>query len=116
MVPTRGDFHSLTREVAGRIFICNVYVMEATVQTKLTLRLEKSLIDQAKAWADEKRVSLSHVVAMIFQRLTAGELTEEELHPFLKKIIGVAKGKRSRPMTDGEARKTYFDHLEEKYK
>ena len=86
------------------------------MQTKLTLRLEKSLIDQAKAWADEKQLSLSHVVAMIFQRLTATEPRKEELHPFMKKIIGVGKKKVPAPLTDKEAKEAYYNYLEEKYK
>jgi hypothetical protein len=86
------------------------------MQTKLTLRLEKSLIDQAKAWADEKQLSLSHVVAMLFQRLTAMEPKKEELHPFMKKIIGVAKKKGSASITDKDANEAYYNYLEEKYK
>ena len=85
------------------------------MQTKLTLRLEKSLIDQAKAWADEKQISLSHVVAMIFQRLTTAESKKEELHPFMQQIIGIAKKKGSVPTTDKEAKEAYYHHLEEKY-
>ena len=86
------------------------------MQTKLTLRLEKSLIDQAKAWADEKRLSLSHVVAMIFQRLTTGEHKKENLHPFMQKIIGIARKKGSKQPTDKDAKEMYYSYLEEKYK
>ena len=85
------------------------------MQTKLTLRLEKSLIDQAKAWADEKHLSLSHVVAMIFQHLTSSEPDHEELHPFMQKIIGIARKKGSKVPSDKEARESYYRHIEEKY-
>jgi len=86
------------------------------MQTKLTLRLEKSLIDQAKAWADERRISLSHVVAMIFQRITTTERRKEELHPFMQKIIGIARKKGSNSPTDKEIKEEYYSHLEGKYK
>ncbi len=86
------------------------------MQTKLTLRLEKSLIDQAKAWADEKRISLSHVVAMIFQRITTPEQRKEELHPFMQKIIGIARRKGTNSLTDSELKEEYYSYLEEKYK
>ena len=86
------------------------------MQTKLTLRLEKSLIDQAKAWADEKGVSLSHVVSMFFQRITTGERRKEELHPFMQKIIGIARKKGSDSLSDAELKEEYHTYLEEKYK
>lgn len=85
------------------------------MQTKLTLRLEKSLIDQAKAWADEKRISLSHLVAMIFQRLTTGEQKKEKLHPFMQKIIGIARKRGSRFPSDKEVKELYYSYLEDKY-
>lgn len=85
------------------------------MQTKLTLRLEKSLIDQAKAWADEKHLSLSHVVAMLFQHLTDTVPKKEKLHPFMKEIIGVARKRGSAPLTDKEAKETYYNYLEDKY-
>ena len=86
------------------------------MQTKLTLRLEKSLIDQAKVWADEKSISLSHVVAMLFQRITTREQRKEELHPFMQKIIGIARKKGTGSLTDSELKEEYYSYLEEKYK
>ena len=37
--------------------------------TKLTLRLEKDVIEDAKSWADENQVSLSQLVSMLFKSL-----------------------------------------------
>ena len=86
------------------------------MQTKLTLRLEKSLIDQAKVWADEKKLSLSHIVSMIFQHLTTKDQRKEELHPFMQKIIGIARKKGSNSPTDKEIKEEYFSYLEKKFK
>jgi hypothetical protein len=40
------------------------------MQTKLTLPLEKSLFERATFWADEKHISLSQALTMLFQRLS----------------------------------------------
>ena len=66
------------------------------MNTKLTLSLEKELIEQAKKFAREQNRSLSEIVANYFKALTReNTLTssekEEELSPRLKSLKGSFK-------------------------
>jgi len=77
------------------------------MQKKLTLRLEDSLIQQAKCYAKEHDKSLSQVVADYFQILT--QQTERPvISPVTKSLIGVLDS------SDIDQR-DYKKHLEEKY-
>ena len=83
------------------------YVIGAGMQTKLTLRLEESLIQQAKNYAREHDKSLSQVVADYFQILTQ-QSKKTETSPITKSLIGVIDAGN----IDEE---DYKKHLEEKY-
>ena len=77
------------------------------MQTKLTLRLEESLIQQAKRYAKQHDKSLSQVVSDYFKALTRkGE--EVEAPPITRSLIGVLEG--SHVEVDD-----YKKHLEKKY-
>jgi plasmid stability protein len=75
------------------------------MQSKLTLRLDESLIKQAKIYAKQHDKSLSQVVADYFQLLTKG-LESPEPPQITKSLIGVIKD------VDED---DYKRHLEEKY-
>ena len=75
------------------------------MQTKLTLRLEDSVIEQAKSYAKEHDKSLSQVVADYFQILTQ-QPEKPVISPVTKSLIGVLSG---------IDQKDYKKHLEEKY-
>ena len=75
------------------------------MQNKLTLRLDESLIKQAKIYAKQHDKSLSQVVADYFQLLTKG-VESPETPSITQSLIGVIKG------VDEE---DYKRHLEEKY-
>jgi replicative DNA helicase len=77
------------------------------MQTKLTLRLEESLIQQAKSYAKEHDKSLSQVVADYFQILTQ-QTNKPVVSPITKSLIGVID-------SSGIDKKYYKKHLEEKY-
>ena len=77
------------------------------MQTKLTLRLEDSLIQQAKGYAKKHDKSLSQVVADYFQILT--QQTEKPIiSPVTKSLIGVLD-------SSDIDQKDYKKYLEEKY-
>jgi Family of unknown function (DUF6364) len=84
------------------------------MQTKLTLRLEDALIVRAKAWADQRGVSLSEAVATLFEQLAAPPASA--LSPWTRKLVGVARGGNKRPLTDEAVRRAHLDHLEEKHR
>jgi len=77
------------------------------MQTKLTLRLEDSLIQQAKGYAKEHDKSLSQLVADYFQILTQ-QAEKPIISPVTKSLIGVLNS------SDIDL-KDYKKHLEEKY-
>ena len=77
------------------------------MQTKLTLRLEDSLIQQAKSYAKQHNKSLSQVVADYFQILTQ-QSKKPVTSPITKSLIGVLDASNF-------AEKDYKKHLEEKY-
>ncbi len=83
---------------------------------KLTLRLEKNVIEDAKDWADENQISLSKVVSMVFKSLGRKRAQVADLTPWTRKLLGVAKEKGRKPPTDREMKEAYIDYLEEKYK
>ncbi|MEJ2612762.1 MAG: DUF6364 family protein [Candidatus Thiodiazotropha sp.] len=83
----------------------NKYVIGVAMQSKLTLRLDETLIQQAKIYAKQHDKSLSQVVADYFHLLTKG--TESlEPPPITQSLIGVIKD------VDED---DYKRHLEEKY-
>jgi len=63
------------------------------MNTKLTLTLEKEIIDQAKKYASVKGRSLSEMVENYFKYLTEFKPEEkiEKLSPRIKKLRGVMK-------------------------
>ncbi len=77
------------------------------MQTKLTLRLEDSLIQQAKDYAKQHDKSLSQVVADYFQMLTQ-ESGKSGISPITKSLIGILD---SNNIDEND----YKKHLEEKY-
>jgi hypothetical protein len=77
------------------------------MQTKLTLRLEDSLIHNAKDYAKQHEKSLSQLVADYFQILTQ-QSKDVEIPPITQSLIGVLNDSH----IDEE---DYKKHLEEKY-
>jgi hypothetical protein len=77
------------------------------MQSKLTLRLEESLIERAKIYAKQQDKSLSQVVADYFIMLTK-EVESSESPPITQSLTGVIKDK-------GVDIDDYKRHLLEKY-
>jgi len=81
--------------------------MGGLMQTKLTLRLENELIQQAKIYAKQHDKSLSQVVSDYFQMLTL-QSKKTESSPITQSLIGVLDAS---DLDEGE----YKKHLEERY-
>lgn len=63
------------------------------MQTKLTLRLEDHLIDQAKSYAAQAGKSVSQVVADYFRMLTSEKIKPvSPTAPITKSLRGVLRG------------------------
>ncbi len=78
--------------------------------TKLTLRMDETLIEQAKREAERRGKSLSRLVADYFERLERlrGE-DDNDLPPITRRLRGIAAGSE---LTEEDYRR----HLEEKHR
>lgn len=61
------------------------------MNTKLTLSLEKEVIERAKSFAKETGRSLSELVENYFESLTQKSEIPDDIHPNVKKLIGRIK-------------------------
>lgn len=59
--------------------------------TKLTLTVEKSIIEKAKIYARQTGRSLSELIENYLENLIQENRDKEELSPRLKKIVGSVK-------------------------
>ena len=80
------------------------------MQTKLTLRIEDTLIKQAKSYAKKSGKSLSKIVADYFTLLNKNEILEHdsELTPLVRSLKGIL-GSSQASIED------YKRYLEDKY-
>ena len=58
------------------------------MNTKLTLSLEKNVIEDAKSYAKKTGRSLSELVESYFKNLTEKSEIPNDIHPNVKKLIG----------------------------
>ena len=59
--------------------------------TKLTLTVEKDVIERAKSYAKRTGRSLSDLIEKYLENITQEEKSDKELSPRLKKIVGSVK-------------------------
>ncbi|SMG50041.1 hypothetical protein SAMN05661096_03626 [Marivirga sericea] len=83
-----------------------------TMDTKLTLKLNQKIIEKAKEYASNKKMSLSRLIEAYLQSLTTENNTSEfEISPFVKSISSGTE-----IPSDLDHKKVYSDYLMEKYK
>ena len=78
------------------------------MNTKLTLNIDKSIIEDAKSYAKENKVSLSKLIENYLSSLTKSSEKESKISPLVESLTGVIS-----PNID--ERKSYRDYLSEKY-
>ena len=79
------------------------------MQTKLTLRLEEQLIEQAKSYAARSGKSISQIVADYFKLITsAPSKSPQQSPPITESLRGLLRGS---DLDESDHRK----HLEEKH-
>lgn len=85
------------------------------MDTKLTLKLDKQVIEEAKKYAASHQQSLSDIIESYLKTLVSKEPKtrgkEIEISPFVKSL---ATGIKLPP--DFDAKKDYNEYLERKYK
>jgi hypothetical protein len=83
------------------------------MDTKLTLKLNQEIIEKAKIYASQKKVSLSRIIENYLNSLTNDSKNDNsiEISPFVKSM---SSGKKM--PTDLDYKKEYSEHLMNKYK
>lgn len=78
------------------------------MNTKLTLRLDDSLIDRAKHAAEKRGKSVSQMVSEFFDSLDGGAQTKSVYPPITSALFGALRGKFL-------SKDDYRRHLRDKY-
>lgn len=78
------------------------------MNTKLTLNLDKKIIEDAKSYAKENEVSLSKLIENYLSSLTKDSDKKIKVSPLVESLTGVIS-------SDIDERKSYRDYLSEKY-
>ena len=80
------------------------------METKLTLRLKKKVIDQAKKYANDHDTSLSKLIENYLSAITNESKSLENISPLVQSLSGVIQID-----TTEESKGKYHEHLNEKY-
>ena len=79
------------------------------MNTKLTLSLNKNIIEEAKIYAKENQISLSKLIENYLNSLVKTRQKETtRISPLVESLTGVIS-------SDTDERKSYRDYLSEKY-
>jgi len=79
--------------------------------TKLTLRLDSTIIARAKSYAKNQNTSLSKMIESYLDSLTKSDNSDVEITPLVKSLSGVIELPE-----DYDYREDYTDFLIRKYK
>lgn len=90
-----------------------MHVKYNTMETKLTLRLNDSVIERAKLYARSNRISLSKMIESYLDSLTKEKKDENKISitPLVESLSGVIN-----LSLDFDFKKEYSDYIIEKYK
>jgi hypothetical protein len=81
------------------------------MDTKLTLKLKNTVIENAKYYAKSHRTSLSKIIENYFQKITEESPEANYITPLVKSLSGIID-----IPGDLDHKKAYSDHLIKKYK
>ena len=81
------------------------------METKLTLRLNRNVIQKAKNYAQNHKVSLSKIIESYLDSLTKQKTGEIEITPLVESLSGVIELPK-----EYDYKKEYSDYLNKKYK
>ena len=80
------------------------------METKLTIRLKKKVIDRAKKYANDHETSLSKLIENYLSAITMEAETMTEISPLVQSLSGVIHLSK-----DEDTKVRYHEHLNEKY-
>ncbi len=78
------------------------------MNTKLTLNLDKEIIDEAKTYAKSHRVSLSKLIENYLNSLTRKSRKQSSVSPLVESLTGIIPN-------DYDEKKDYRDYIDQKY-
>jgi hypothetical protein len=81
------------------------------MDTKLTLKLDKEIINRAKDYAESKKISLSKLIESYLQLLTNESSSKDKISPLVESLSGVIELPKKYDDKDD-----YANYLTEKYK
>ena len=81
------------------------------METKLTLKLNKEVIEKAKAYAKTQNLSLSKLIETYLNRVVSVETDDQEISPLVRSLSGVI-----RLPEDYDHRGKYAEFLADKYR
>ena len=81
------------------------------MDTKLTLKLDKEIINRAKLYAESKKISLSKLIESYLQLLTKESSTKDNISPLVESLSGIIELPKNYDDKDD-----YTDYLTQKYK
>ncbi len=80
------------------------------MNTKLTLNLNKQIIERAKDYAKNRKVSLSQLIESYLNSLIKKDEKEINVSPLVESLTGVIPSKE-----ETDYKKDYYDYLNQKY-
>lgn len=80
------------------------------METKLTLRLKKKIIDQAKKYADDHETSLSKLIENYLSAITNESKSSENISPLVQSLSGVIQ-----LAGNEDPKRKYHEHISKKY-
>ena len=81
------------------------------MDTKLTLSVDRAVIEKAKEYARSQKISLSRLIESYLASLTSRKSKEIEITPLVESLSGVINLDK-----DFDYKNAYTDYLIEKYK
>jgi hypothetical protein len=81
------------------------------MDTKLTLKLDQSVIEKAKDYAKKQRTSLSRLIENYLLNITREKETDSEITPLIRSLSGIIE-----LPDDYDHKQGYKDYLANKYK
>jgi hypothetical protein len=81
------------------------------MDTKLTLNLDKNVIEKAKAYAKSQKISLSRLIESYLASLISQKSKDIDISPLVESLSGVIELDK-----DFDYKQKYTDYLIEKYK
>jgi hypothetical protein len=85
-----------------------LYVQEVIVETKLTLKLDQTVINTAKKYAENNNRSLSKLVEDYFKNLSSENIQEDEYPPLIKKLSGIISENDLKKLSKNDDRVKYI--------